>query len=346
MRIEAQRQRQAPARRAAPRWVWVGLLPVAAACARPAPETMAWSYGERLQGAQNRAPKARHQAQDKPRADAPQTAGPTVGHVAIQTASAAPPAPRGARRQADRAVGPERPATARARDAAATASARDAAATARARDAAAAARARHPAATARARDAAAGAKTRARSEAGGGTHAQQGGAGTAAANVPRHLPKIRLQPTVRVVEHDLRSSRRLPATLEFRWPLPVGGINSFYGKRHDPLDGDTRFHYGVDMDANYGDVVKAAAPGWVVHAGWNGGHGRQVVVQHRGGYRSSYSHLARILVFKGASIAAGQAIGQVGNSGRSTGPHLHFELRRGGHHLDPMRLLGRKVVLE
>jgi len=124
------------------------------------------------------------------------------------------------------------------------------------------------------------------------------------------------------------------------WPLAATGITSLYGPRPDPVEKRLGFHYGVDMSANYGTEVMSSAPGIVISAGWNGGHGRRVVVQHRYGYRTSYSHLSQIVAAPGRRIDAGQSVGLVGNSGRSTGPHLHFEVTRYGKHLDPLDILG------
>ncbi len=135
-------------------------------------------------------------------------------------------------------------------------------------------------------------------------------------------------------------------TLVFSWPVPPRAINSLYGHRTDPVDGVRRFHSGVDLDGDYGQVVSAAAPGRVVQAGWRFGHGRQVVLEHAGGFRSSYSHLAHVFVEAGATLSAGQPLGYLGNSGRSTGPHLHFEIARYGDTLDPLDLLGMPLTVD
>nr|ADI21635.1 membrane proteins related to metalloendopeptidases [uncultured myxobacterium HF0130_06F04] len=124
------------------------------------------------------------------------------------------------------------------------------------------------------------------------------------------------------------------------WPLAATGITSLYGPRPDPVEKRVGFHYGIDMSASYGTQVMSSASGIVISAGWNGGHGRRVVVQHRYGYRTSYSHLSQIVAAPGRRIGAGESIGLVGNSGRSTGPHLHFEITRYGKHLDPLDILG------
>ena len=124
------------------------------------------------------------------------------------------------------------------------------------------------------------------------------------------------------------------------WPLAATGITSLYGPRPDPVEKRLGFHYGVDMSAAYGTEVMSSASGIVITSGWNGGHGRRVVIQHRYGYRTSYSHLSQVIASPGHRIGAGQPIGLVGNSGRSTGPHLHFEVTRYGKHLDPLEILG------
>ena len=134
-----------------------------------------------------------------------------------------------------------------------------------------------------------------------------------------------------------------PTSISLDWPLAATGITSLYGPRPDPLEKRPGFHYGVDMSAEYGTVVQSTAAGRVILAGWNGGHGRRVVIQHIAGYRTSYSHLSQITVVQGSWIESGHSIGRVGNSGRSTGPHLHLEVTRFGEHLDPLDLLGTKL---
>jgi murein DD-endopeptidase MepM/ murein hydrolase activator NlpD len=137
-----------------------------------------------------------------------------------------------------------------------------------------------------------------------------------------------------------------PRAFTLAWPVPAIGVNSLFGRRRDPIDGTVRYHAGVDLDAAYGGVVSAAADGSVSSAGWHAGHGRRVVLEHTGGYQTVYSHLSQLLAVNGTWVRAGQAIGRVGNSGRSTGPHLHFELNRWGEHLDPLDYLGRSIPLD
>lgn len=107
----------------------------------------------------------------------------------------------------------------------------------------------------------------------------------------------------------------------------------------DPITGTKLFHYGVDLRGGYDTVVISSAPGKVIFADWKGGSGRKVVVQHRDGFRTSYSHLSKIVVVPGVSVRAGQPLGLVGSSGHSTGPHLHFEVAHYSSRLDPLEVL-------
>lgn len=117
-------------------------------------------------------------------------------------------------------------------------------------------------------------------------------------------------------------------------------VSSPFGVRKDPFNGNRRFHAGVDLGANEGVIVYAAT-GTVVFAGWAGGFGRHVVVDHGDGFRTSYSHLSDFFVQAGELVHGGDALGAVGSTGRSTGPHLHFAVMNGsGSFLDPIVVLG------
>ena len=95
----------------------------------------------------------------------------------------------------------------------------------------------------------------------------------------------------------------------------------------------------MDFRAPMGSPARVTAPGIVVKAGWNGGYGRMVEVEHAGGFTTRYGHLSKILVKEGQKLAVGDIVGKVGSSGRSTGPHLHYEVRRKGDAIDPVRFL-------
>ncbi len=117
-------------------------------------------------------------------------------------------------------------------------------------------------------------------------------------------------------------------------PVP-GAVSSNFGARRHPILGYTRMHKGLDFRAGHGTPILAAADGRVTRAGWAGGYGRQVRLNHDGGLGTSYSHMSRISVKPGQSVRRGQVIGYVGSTGLSTGPHLHYEMYRGGVAVNP-----------
>ena len=114
---------------------------------------------------------------------------------------------------------------------------------------------------------------------------------------------------------------------------------SAFGWREDPIRRRKKFHRGADIRAKSGTPVMCAGDGVVVLAGRQGGYGNVIYVDHGGGVVTRYAHLRRIEVEKGAAITAGQRIGQVGSTGRTTGPHLHFEVRLDGRAVDPWTVL-------
>jgi murein DD-endopeptidase MepM/ murein hydrolase activator NlpD len=124
------------------------------------------------------------------------------------------------------------------------------------------------------------------------------------------------------------------------WVRPVAGrVSSPFGERIDPLHGHRAVHSGVDLAAPAGSPVAAAAGGVVVRAGERGGYGLAVEVEHEDGTTSLYAHASRILVSAGDRVDRGQPIALVGHTGRATGDHLHFELRRAGRPVDPTAAL-------
>jgi murein DD-endopeptidase MepM/ murein hydrolase activator NlpD len=128
-------------------------------------------------------------------------------------------------------------------------------------------------------------------------------------------------------------------------PAPGRPISSGFGIRKDPLLGTPALHSGIDFRATLGSNALVTAPGVVVKAGWNGGYGRMVEVDHGNGFSTRYGHLSRIDVKVGDHLVRGSVVGEVGSSGRSTGPHLHYEVRRNGDAIDPLAFLkaGMKV---
>ena len=127
------------------------------------------------------------------------------------------------------------------------------------------------------------------------------------------------------------------AAFSFLWPAR-GIFTSGFGMRHHPLFGIWHLHTGVDIAATWGIPVLAAAEGRVLYAGWFGGYGKIVVIDHGGGISTLYGHLSSLLVVAGDEVRRGQPVGRVGSTGYSTGPHLHFEVRVNGRPVDPVRL--------
>lgn len=116
-------------------------------------------------------------------------------------------------------------------------------------------------------------------------------------------------------------------------------ITSNFGYRRDPFNGRAARHPGIDFRGKVGSPIYAAAKGTVVYAGWRGGYGRLVEIRHDNGLVTRYAHLRRIDTKVGAKVAAGQTIGGLGSSGRSTGPHLHFEVRINDRAVNPRPFL-------
>jgi murein DD-endopeptidase MepM/ murein hydrolase activator NlpD len=124
------------------------------------------------------------------------------------------------------------------------------------------------------------------------------------------------------------------------WPVDGRLIGSF-GDRSDPFSGGQAFHSGVDISGEYGTPVRATADGVVAEAEYSGGYGRTVVISHGGGIQTLYAHLSRIDVIAGQEIRRGEIVGAVGRSGRTTGAHLHYEVRVGGNPINPYSFLAR-----
>lgn len=129
-----------------------------------------------------------------------------------------------------------------------------------------------------------------------------------------------------------------PGTPHFILPV-VGRATSGYGVRTDPIHGTTVNHRGFDLAAPTGTEVAAAARGTVIHAGPAGTYGNLVTLRHDNGFETRYAHLSTVGVQVGDVVEAGQDVGKVGSTGHSTGPHLHFEVRRDGEAIDPAPLL-------
>jgi murein DD-endopeptidase MepM/ murein hydrolase activator NlpD len=122
------------------------------------------------------------------------------------------------------------------------------------------------------------------------------------------------------------------------WPV-VGPVTSSFGEREDPFNGEGAFHAGIDISAHFGDPIHATADGTVETAGRASGYGREVVIDHGYGVKTLYGHLSGFAVTDGQQVTRGQVIGYVGTSGRSTGPHLHYEVRIRNTPVNPHKYL-------
>jgi murein DD-endopeptidase MepM/ murein hydrolase activator NlpD len=145
-----------------------------------------------------------------------------------------------------------------------------------------------------------------------------------------------LQPRIATV-FRLRS---LVEQLPIRRPLAGElELSSNYGYRADPFTRGAALHTGMDLRAEHGAPIRATGPGKVVTAEYSGGYGNMVEIEHAGGITTRYAHMSAILVSEGQTVAAGALVGRVGSTGRSTGPHLHYETRIDGDPADPNRFL-------
>ncbi|MBK1719716.1 M23 family metallopeptidase [Thiocystis violacea] len=143
---------------------------------------------------------------------------------------------------------------------------------------------------------------------------------------------------IRAEPAPARSAVASTAPAGWLWPVR-GRLTSGYGWRWHPITQDRRFHAGIDLAAPPGTPVRAVAAGRVRSAGWAGGYGHLVELEHGAGWTTRYGHLQRALVAPERVVEAGEILALVGSTGRSTGAHLHFEIRRHGRPIDPLTRL-------
>src|SRR5262249_50694788 len=129
------------------------------------------------------------------------------------------------------------------------------------------------------------------------------------------------------------------AAVPSEWPTVSRKLTSGFGYRTDPIDGGSAFHAGVDISGEIGDPVFAAGDGQVKEAGFDSERGNFIIIAHRNGLESWYLHLSKINVNQGDLVHRGDAIGKMGNTGRSTGPHLHFQIVLRNEPVNPLRYL-------
>jgi murein DD-endopeptidase MepM/ murein hydrolase activator NlpD len=170
--------------------------------------------------------------------------------------------------------------------------------------------------------------------------------------IPARLPKesIVFERQIQRISVARNHAHRLSRTL-MSIPLrkPLGGeidLVSGFGVRLDPFSGSPAMHTGIDIHGEVGEPVRTTADGTVSAAGWSGGYGRSIDVDHGNGVSTRYAHLSSIDVRVGQGVKTGQIIGRLGTSGRSTGPHLHYETRVRGEAVDPQKFLRAAQRLE
>jgi murein DD-endopeptidase MepM/ murein hydrolase activator NlpD len=126
-------------------------------------------------------------------------------------------------------------------------------------------------------------------------------------------------------------------------PIKSGWLSSYYGTRKDPFTGSPAHHKGIDFAGKQGDDVIATGSGIISWAGDRYGYGQLIEIDHGNGYKTRYGHNDKILVAVGEVVDKGQQIAQMGSSGRSTGPHVHYEILRSGKQINPLKYVYRKT---
>ena len=138
-------------------------------------------------------------------------------------------------------------------------------------------------------------------------------------------------------------SPKIHKEIPLGWPVAGGGrISSGFGARLSPFNQEKSYHYGVDIAGPYGTPILAVADGTVTFAGWRNGYGWFVLITHANGYQTAYGHNSKLLVDYGQKVKRGEKIALIGNTGRTTGIHCHFEIRVGGDHKNPMPYLSAR----
>jgi murein DD-endopeptidase MepM/ murein hydrolase activator NlpD len=149
--------------------------------------------------------------------------------------------------------------------------------------------------------------------------------------------KVRME-SYRALKKYIATQRSLLASKPSAWPVR-GWITSRFGPRLSPFSEGITFHQGLDIANEIGTAIKAPASGVVTFSGWQGGYGKLIVIDHGYGYQTRFGHLDRSLVNVGQRVQVGQTIGFLGNTGRSTAPHLHYEVRVNGMPVSPLKFL-------
>lgn len=137
------------------------------------------------------------------------------------------------------------------------------------------------------------------------------------------------------VDQKLEALRPLP----LGYPVKTSAVSSGFGARLDPVNGEKAFHDGVDLRGNFGAMVKATAEGKVIEKGYNDDYGWYVMIDHGNNFTTLYAHNQKVLANQGDLVVRGQTIALLGSTGRTTGPHLHYEIRRNNRPVNPNKYL-------
>lgn len=160
---------------------------------------------------------------------------------------------------------------------------------------------------------------------------------TQVANLKAELE--RKKTNLKTLKGQLEERNHRIAATPTEWPTAGGTISSRFGSRNSPWGIGSTDHRGIDIANYHGADIYAAADGVVTFSGWNGGYGRSMEIEHGYGIKTVYAHTSELLVSAGQYVKKGQLIARVGNTGNSTGPHLHFEVNMDGVDVDPLRFL-------
>jgi len=155
------------------------------------------------------------------------------------------------------------------------------------------------------------------------------------------LSKSTYQELIFKVDRDLDTIRPLP----LGYPVQATGLSSTFGARLDPLNGEEAFHEGIDLRGNPGVPVKSTADGKVFEKGYNEDYGWYVMIKHDNNFTTLYAHNQKVMVGQGDLVQRGQTIALLGNTGRSTGPHLHYEIRRHNRPVNPAKYMNISRLL-
>jgi len=173
---------------------------------------------------------------------------------------------------------------------------------------------------------------------GGGKKSSTGGTFEKAPEVDNQMLSKKMQDVFLKIE-DLDYYREIMKTVPVGKPVLNYHVSSPFGHRADPFNKKSATHKGVDLASNKGNIIKVMADGKVIRAEWVTGYGNLLEIDHGNGFKTKYAHLNKMYVKKGQNVEQGDEIGEVGSTGRSTGPHLHYEVLYNGVNVDPMAFI-------